>query len=201
MGPTSRAQEKRTLSFESSTVHLREEESEHEHNHTSTSEDDLLKLLGMPEDTQTWTHFDKRAKTYRTTSSSGPLWEHVIARITFDDKTGHITSLEHTDQMNEKDLHLNLSSVRDIRTLLLHCSRVTQNQHLKQSFQTLLAPPADETRQLTSQTQTILHNRLSDGSDRSGVIAKELFKSLISSAVSLDDAVVDPWMQATRLYF
>ena len=37
---------------------------------TSTSEDDLLKLLGMPEDTQTWTRFDKRAKTYRTTSSS-----------------------------------------------------------------------------------------------------------------------------------
>ena len=30
------------------------------------------------------------------------------------------------------------------------------------------------------------------------MIAKESFKSLISSAVSLDDAVVDPWMKATR---
>ena len=37
-----------------------------------------------------------------------------------------------------------------------------------------------------------------DGSDRSEVIAKELFKSLILPAVSLDDAVIDPWMQATR---
>ena len=37
-----------------------------------------------------------------------------------------------------------------------------------------------------------------DGSDRSGVIAKELFTSLILAAVSLDDAVIDPWMQATR---
>ena len=40
---------------------------------TSTSEDDLLKLLGIPEDTQTWTRFDKRAKTCRATSSSEPL--------------------------------------------------------------------------------------------------------------------------------
>ena len=30
------------------------------------------------------------------------------------------------------------------------------------------------------------------------MIAKDLFKSLILSAVSLDDAVVDPWMKATR---
>ena len=30
------------------------------------------------------------------------------------------------------------------------------------------------------------------------MIAKELFKSLILSNVSLDDAVIDPWMQATR---
>ena len=43
------AQEKGTPSFESSTFHLRE--------------DDLLKLLGMPDDTQTWTRFDKRANT------------------------------------------------------------------------------------------------------------------------------------------
>ena len=61
----------------------------------------MLKLLGMPEDTQTWPRFDKRSKTYRTTSSSGPMWENVIARITIDDKTGHIMSLENTKHMNE----------------------------------------------------------------------------------------------------
>ena len=142
----SRAQEKGTFSFESSTFHLREEESEHEHKYTSTSEDYLVKLLGMPEHSKTWTRFDKRAKTYRTTSSSGPLWENVIARITIDDKTGHIMSLENTKHTNEKDLYRNLPFVRDIRTLLLHCSPVTPNQQLKQSFQTFAALPVDETR-------------------------------------------------------
>ena len=39
---------------------------------------------------------------------------------------------------------------------------------------------------------------MSIGSERPGVIAKDLFESLILSAVSLDDAVVDPWMKATR---
>ena len=34
--------------------------------------------------------------------------------------------------------------------------------------------------------------------DRSGVIAMDVFKSLIVSAVSLGAAVIDPWMQATR---
>ena len=53
------------------------------------------------------------------------------ARITTDDETGHIMSLEYTKHMNEKDLHRNLPSVRDIRTLLLHCSLVTPNQRLK----------------------------------------------------------------------
>ena len=96
LGLHSRAQEKGTLSFESSIFHLHDEKSEHEHGHTSTSEDDLLKLLNLPECTQTWTRFDKRAKTYRTTSSSGPLWENVVARITIDDETGHIMSLEYT---------------------------------------------------------------------------------------------------------
>ena len=110
-GLHSRAQEKGTLSFESTTFNLREGESAHEHKHTSTSDDDLLKLLSLPEDTQTWTRFDKRAKTYRTTSSSGPLWENVIARITIDDKTGHIMSLEYTKHMNEEDLHRNLPFV------------------------------------------------------------------------------------------
>ena len=75
-----------------STFHLREEESEHEHLHTSTSEADLLKLSGMPE---TRTRFDKRAKTCRTPSSSGPLWKTLIAQITIDDKIGHIMSLEY----------------------------------------------------------------------------------------------------------
>ena len=144
----SRAQEKGTRSFESSIFHLDEEESEHEHKHTCTSEDDLLRLLSLPEDTQAWTRFDKRANTYRTTSSSGTLWENVIARITIDDKIGHIMSLECTKHMNEKDLHRNLPSVRDIRTLLLHCSPVTPNQLLKQSFQTFAALLIDETRHI-----------------------------------------------------
>ena len=106
-------------------------------------------------------------------------------------------SLEHTQHMNE-NVYPNLPSVRDIRTLLLHCSPVTPNQQLKQSFQTFTARPADETRQLTSQTQTVLKDELSDGSNRSGVTATKLFKSQIVSAVSLDDAVIDPWMQAAR---
>ena len=148
-GLHSGAQEKGTPSFESSIFHLHDEKSEHEHGHTSTSEDDLLKLLNLPECTQTWTRFDKRAKTYRTTSSSGPLWENVVARITIDDETGHIMSLEYTKHMTEKDLHRNLPSVRDIRTVLLHFSPVTPNQQLKQSFQTFAALPVDETTQQT----------------------------------------------------
>ena len=103
------------------------------HGHTSTSEDDLLRLLNLPEDTQTWTRFDKRAKTYRNTSSSGPLWDNVVTRITLDDKTGHIMSLEYTKHMTEEDLHRNLPSVRDFRSLLLHYSPVTPNQQLKPS--------------------------------------------------------------------
>ena len=78
-GLHSGAQKKGTLSFESSIFHLHDKKSEHEHGHTSTSEDDLLKLLNLLECTQTWTRFDKRAKTYRTPSSSGPLWENVVA--------------------------------------------------------------------------------------------------------------------------
>ena len=82
----------------------------------------MLKLLSLPEDTQTWTRFDKRAKPYRTTSSSGPLWEKVIVRITIDDKTGHIMSLEYTKHMNEKDVHRNVHSVRDMQTDTPHAS-------------------------------------------------------------------------------
>ena len=187
----SRAQEKGTPSFESSIFHLHDEKSEHEHGHTSTREDDLLKLLNLPECTQTWTRFDKRAKTYRTTSSSGPLWENVVARITIDDETSHIMSLEYTKHMTEKDLHRNLPSVRDIRTVLLHFSPLTPNQQLKLSFQTFAALPVDEATQQTSQIQTAVQDELSVGSERPGVIAKDLFKSLILSAVSLDDAVFD----------
>ena len=40
-GLHSRAQEKGTLSFESSIFHLHEEKSEHQHGYTSTSEDDM----------------------------------------------------------------------------------------------------------------------------------------------------------------
>ena len=109
--------------------------------------------------------FRQRAKTCSTTSSSGPLWENVVARITIDDETGHITSLEHTKHMNEKDVNQNLPSVRDIRALLLHRSLGTPNQQLKQSFQTFATLPADETRHLTSQTPTAVHDELSVGSE------------------------------------
>ena len=109
----------------------------------------------------------------------GPLWENVVARITIDDETGHIISLEYTKHMTEKGLHRILPSVRDIRTVLLHFSPVTPNQQLKQSFQTFAALPVDETTQQTSQIQTSVHDEVSVGSERPGVIAKDLFKSLI----------------------
>ena len=82
-------------------------------------------------------------------------------------------SFEYTQHMNEKDVHRNSPSVRDIRTLLLHCSPVTPNQQLKQSFQTFAALLVDETTQQTSQVQGAVQNELSVGSDRSGVIAKD----------------------------
>ena len=94
-------------------------------------------------------------------------------------------SLECTKHMNEKDVYRNLSSL------------VTPKQQLKESFQTFVALLADEARHFTSQTRPVLKDELSDSSGRSGVIANELFKSLILRAVSLDDAVIDPWM-ATR---
>ena len=100
--------------------------------------------------------------------------------------------------MNEKDSHRNLPSVRDIRTVLLHCSPVTPNQQLKQSFQTFAALPVDKTSQPTTQSRTVVQDELSVDSDRPGVIVKDLFRSLILLAVSVDDAVIDPWMQATR---
>ena len=128
----------------------------------------------------------------------GTVVKNVVARITIDDKTGHITSLENTKHMTEKDLHRNLPSVRDIRTVLLHFSPVTPNQQLKQSFITFAALPVDETTQQTSQIQTAVQDELSVGSKRPRVIVKDLLKSLILSAVSFDDAVVDPWMKATR---
>ena len=145
-------QEKRTLSFESSTFHLLEEESEHEHEHTSTGEDDLLKLLSIPDDTQTWTHFDKRTKIYRTTH---PRHHCGMTRIAIDDKIGTIMSLDCTKHTNEKDVNQNLPSVRDIRTLLSSLLNYDTNQQLKQSFQTFAAPPADEAKQVTKQTHPV----------------------------------------------
>ena len=50
---------------------------------------------------------------------------------------------------------------------------------------------------LRSQTHPVLQSEMTDGPNRSGVIAKELCKPLILPAVSLDDAVIDPWMQTT----
>ena len=136
----------------------------------------MLKSFSLLKDTQAGTRFDKRA--------SSSLWENVIARITIGDKTGRIMSLECTKHMNEKDVHQNLQSVRDIRTLLLDCSPVTPNQQLKQSVQKFAALPADETRHLTSQIHSVLWDELSDGSDRSGVIAKELFNPPFSQRES-----------------
>ena len=94
-------------------------------------------------------------------------------------------SLEYTKHMTEKDLHRNLPSVRDIRTVLLHFSPVTSNQQLKQSFQTFGTLPVDETTRQTSQIQTAVPDELVVGSERPGVITKDLFKSLNLSAVSL----------------
>ena len=163
--------EKGTRSLEAPTLHLHEES---EHEHASTSEDHLLKQLGMPEVTQTRSRFDKRAKTYRTTAASRPSWENVLARITIDENTGHVMSLEYTKKhMNEKDVCRNLPSVRDIRTLLLQWSPATKIQQLKQLFQTFAAPPVDETKHLTSQFQTVFTDEVSEGQNRSIAIAKE----------------------------
>ena len=91
--------------------------------------------------------------------------------------------LEYTKHMTEKDLHQNLPSVRDIRTVLLHFSPVTPNQQLKQSFQTFAALPVDETTQQTSQIQTAVHDELSVGSERPGVIAKVMVESILPAVL------------------
>ena len=67
------AQEKGAFALETSTFLL-----DPDHEHTSTSEDDLLKLSGMLEDTQTW-------NIYRATSSSAPSLDNVMSRTTIDD--------------------------------------------------------------------------------------------------------------------
>ena len=61
-------------------------------------------------------------------SSSGTLWEKVVARITIDDEIGYNMGLEYTKHMTEKDLHRNLPSVRDIRTVSFHFSPETRKQ-------------------------------------------------------------------------
>ena len=60
---------------------------------------------------------------------------------------------------------------------------VTPNQQLKQSFQKFAAPPVDE-------TSVRLRPFKND--------CERLVQIPFLSAVSLDDAVTDPWMQATR---
>ena len=111
--------------------------------------------------------------------SLGPKWEIVLARITIDDKTRPLISLVCKKHTNEKDVFRNGPLVSDSRTLLLHFSPVTPNQRLKQSFQAFAALPVDETTQQTSQIQKAMHDELSVGSERPGVIAKDLFKSFI----------------------
>ena len=86
--------------------------------------------------------------------------------------------------MTEKDLHRDLPSVHDIRTVLLLFSPVTPNPQLKQSFQTFAAPPVDETTQQTSKIQTAVQDKLSVGSDRPRVIAERFI--LVSHFVSCE---------------
>ena len=88
---------------------------EHQHEHT------CLKIL-KPRLVST-----RERKPCRTTSASGPWRENVLARDT-KDTTGHENSLENTKRKNEKDVYRNLSSVRDSRMLVLHCSPVAQNR-------------------------------------------------------------------------
>ena len=99
-----------------------------------------------------------------------------MARITINDKTGHIMSLEYTKHQSDKYVYRNWSSIRAIRALVLDCSFVTPKQ----------------------QPKTVLKGGLSDCSDRSGVTSKELFKFHILSVVSLDDVAIGPWIQASR---
>ena len=96
-GLHSGAQKKGTPSFESSIFHVHDEKSEHEHGHTSTSEDDLLKLLNLPECTQPGLESTRERKPAVPRHPRDLLWEIVVARITIDDKTGHITRLEYTE--------------------------------------------------------------------------------------------------------
>ena len=96
-----------------------------------------------------WVHSNLDSLRQESKSSSGPLWENVVARITIDDDTGHIMSLEYTKHMTEKDLHRNLPSVRDIRTVLLHFSPVTPTSNWNSCSKRSLH--CTETTQQTSQ--------------------------------------------------
>ena len=69
---------------------------------------------------------------------------------------------------------------------------------LQQLFQTFAALPVDKTTHLTSQAPPILTDDQSEGSVRSGVCTSTLIKSLMLSAVSLDDVVINSWIRATR---
>ena len=105
--------------------------------------------------------------------------------------------VEQMKHKNEKDVYRYLLPAHDMPTFLIHCSPVTQSQPLKQYFRTFFALPV-EAKHLASQSQPVLTDEWSERSIRSRVIAKELFESIILSAGSLRDALIDPWMQATR---
>ena len=117
----------------------------------------------------------------------GETMRHWTRRFTLQySKVGQALNASNVE-ISKDVLHENIRGI-----LLAETSGLTSSE-----FASVLAT-SDETRQLTSQTQTVLHDELSIGSDRSGVIAKEWFKSVILSIVSLDDAAIDPWMPATR---
>ena len=82
----------------------------------------------MLDDTESWTLFDKRAENLSHHVILGTVvGECYMARVKIDDKTGHVMSLKYAKHMNGKDVYRNLPSVRDPRTLLLHCSRSLHN--------------------------------------------------------------------------
>ena len=103
--------------IQSSILHTREVGSEHEHEHTSTSEDDLLKLLGVTGDTQTWGSFRQESDNFS---------QHVILGTILEQRHGT------THDSSQNWPYRNLPSVRHIRTLSFHCSPVTPTQQLKQ---------------------------------------------------------------------